>query len=105
MNYDRLKNVEQEEQNKLVCDKCGTDKIELAHLGKSYRPEVVDNKDILDENERRRLDKLPTLRQLLLNGDNGNTFYRCYVCNTSNSLSALFNRISIKAWVNEHLKV
>ena len=110
--YDRLNGIETEEETfDFICPTCHGDGIkditllDLKLIGVCTKPDNVDNSD-LPENIRQQYDKLPTMRQALLNhtqdSDKERLVVLCRECNVINTNNMKYNKTKLRKWVDKH---
>ena len=112
--YDKLKNIESEEiYFDFNCTECNTsglkkDVFNIKPLGKSWKPDMVDNSDIKNIQLRKSLNELPTLREsieiVIKEGVNSqNLSIYCNNCNSEVNFYDKINISNLKKWMNKHL--
>ena len=122
MNYDKLKNLKLDTNPfSFTCPHCNSDGMKantwsMRPIGIAWKPDNVDNSDIPDAGERRRLNQLPTLRQALLQitniddttdkktiNKNSSIIVNCNKCNMPISNEDLLTQSDIRKWVNKNI--
>lgn len=112
--YDKLKNLSTEEEEfDFICPTCKANGMKkntftIKPLGISWKPDLIKNEDINNEQLRKGYNNLPTLSQALIksydnNLDTTNVFILCNKCNSNVPINKKLKLTGLKKWIKKNI--
>ncbi len=111
--YDKLKNMKTEEKHfDFICPTCNANGMKkgvfnIKPIGTSWRPNEVDNSDLIDILSIKQYDSLPTLKDALIlslkrDNNNGISVY-CTKCEKHISIFDKITLPSLRRWITKNI--